>query len=169
MMLVAACIVASHWRQQHLNYKIWNLKCELRFSERYNSKQKGSTLCYINILTPKKLFLSIIFQFLRNLSNTSFLKGLDKMIIIIIYLFINIFIYSFIPGQKLKINYNNTYYTYLSSKIKYKSKLELFLTERIKSVIVIYSILNMLLISLMFNGKKRQYLNKPTTKSCWLV
>ena len=76
------------------------------------------------------------------------------------YLFINIFIYSFIPGQKLKINYNNTCYTYLPSKIKYKSKLELFLTERIKSVIVIYSILNMLLISLMFNGKKRQLILK---------
>ena len=36
------------------------------------------------------------------------------------------------------MNYNGTYYTYLPTKTKYKSKLKPFLTEKIKSVFVIF-------------------------------
>ena len=47
---------------------------------------------------------------------------------------------------------------------KYKNNLKPFLNKRIKSKVVIYSISNMLLISLMPSGKKRPYILKQSSK-----
>ena len=61
------------------------------------------------------------------------------LVVYFIYLLINLFIL----GLKLTRNFNDKYYTYLNAVIKYKSRLKPFLTKRIKSEVVIYSISNM--------------------------
>ena len=58
----------------------------------------------------------------------------------------NYYQFLFIYSRIKTLNYNANYYILLTAKINHKNKLKPFLTERIKSEVLIYSISNIVVI-----------------------